>query len=70
MITDLKSVRENRSANQSRRIINCAAYNAVDKAEGDLENAFCQRYRPKELLAIAANEIEIPLMHFSTDCCS
>ena len=48
-------------------IINCAAYNEVDKAESDWETAFLiNAFGPKNL-AIIANELQIPLVHFSTD---
>jgi len=48
-------------------IINCAAYNEVDKAERDTETAFLVNgFGPKNL-AIMANQKQIPLAHFSTD---
>ncbi|MGV8104243.1 MAG: dTDP-4-dehydrorhamnose reductase [Mesotoga sp.] len=66
-ITDLKSVRETVLQTNPDAIINCAAYNAVDKAEEDWKNAFLVNAIGPKNLAIAANEIGIPLMHFSTD---
>jgi len=66
-ITDLKSVRVAASQTNPDAIINCAAYNAVDKAEEDWENAFLVNAIGPKNLAIAANERGIPLMHFSTD---
>jgi len=66
-ITDLKSVREIVSQNSPDAIINCAAYNAVDKAEEDWKNAFSVNAIGPKNLAIAASEHGIPLMHFSTD---
>jgi len=66
-ITDLKSVRETVSQTNPEAIINCAAYNTVDKAEEDWKNAFLVNAIGPKNLAIAANEIGIPLMHFSSD---
>lgn len=66
-ITDLKSVRETVLQTNPDAIINCAAYNAVDKAEEDWKNAFLVNAIGPKHLAIAADEREIPLMHFSTD---
>lgn len=48
-------------------IINCAAYNAVDKAETEWEKAYCVNgYGPK-YLAQAASKIDALLVHYSTD---
>lgn len=66
-ITDLKYVRETVLRTEPDAIINCAAYNAVDKAEEDWKNAFLVNAIGPKNLAIAANERGIPLMHFSTD---
>ena len=66
-ITYLKSVRETVLRTEPDAIINCAAYNAVDKAEEDWKNAFLVNAIGPKNLAIAANERGIPLMHFSTD---
>ncbi len=66
-ITDLKSVRETVLRTEPDAIVNCAAYNAVDKAEEDWKNAFLVNAIGPKNLAIAAGERGIPLMHFSTD---
>jgi len=66
-ITDLKSVRETFLRTTPDAIINCAAFNAVDKAEEDWKNAFLVNAIGPKNLAIAANERGVPLMHFSTD---
>jgi len=66
-ISDLKSVRETVLQTNPDAIINCAAYNAVDKAEEDWKNAFLVNAIGPKNLAIAASERGIPLMHFSTD---
>jgi len=48
-------------------IINCAAYNDVDEAERESEAAFLVNGFGAKNLAIMANQIQIPLVHFSTD---
>lgn len=66
-ITDLRDVREITDQIKPDAIINCAAYNAVDKAEEDWKNAFSVNAIGPKNLAITASESGIPLMHFSTD---
>ncbi|HON29265.1 MAG TPA: dTDP-4-dehydrorhamnose reductase, partial [Mesotoga infera] len=66
-ITDLKSIWGLVSSVSPDAIINCAAYNAVDRAEEDWKNAFSVNAIGPKNLAITANEFKIPLMHFSTD---
>jgi len=48
-------------------IINPAAYTAVDKAESEPEMAYQINVRAVEILAKKATELDIPLVHFSTD---
>ena len=48
-------------------IINPAAYTAVDKAESEAEIAHLINARVPEVLAEKAIELNIPLIHFSTD---
>jgi dTDP-4-dehydrorhamnose reductase len=48
-------------------IINPAAYTAVDKAESEPELAYLINVRAPEVLASMAAELDIPLIHFSTD---
>lgn len=48
-------------------IINCAAYNQVDKAEQDWKNAYLVNGLAVRNLAIAANEIDAEIIHYSTD---
>jgi dTDP-4-dehydrorhamnose reductase len=48
-------------------IINPAAYTAVDKAEADPEMAYQINVTAPEVLAEKATELNIPLVHFSTD---
>ena len=48
-------------------IINPAAYTAVDKAESELDLAYRINTLAPEVLAEKAIELDIPLIHFSTD---
>lgn len=48
-------------------IINPAAYTAVDKAESEPELAYQVNTLAPEVLADKAAELDIPLVHFSTD---
>lgn len=48
-------------------IINCAAYNQVDKAETDSSAAFAVNAEGARTLAMAARKLESKLLHFSTD---
>jgi len=48
-------------------IINPAAYTAVDKAESEPEIAHLMNVSAPEVLASMAAELDIPLVHFSTD---
>ncbi len=48
-------------------IINCAAYNAVDKAEKDIESAFTLNSDVPGFLARISHENNIRMIHISTD---
>jgi len=48
-------------------IINPAAYTAVDKAETEPDLAYQINVTAQEVLATMAHELDIPLIHFSTD---
>lgn len=48
-------------------VINCAAYTAVDKAEGDRDRAFAVNAEAPGHLARAAATRGIPIIHVSTD---
>jgi dTDP-4-dehydrorhamnose reductase len=48
-------------------IINPAAYTAVDRAESEPELAYQINTLAPEVLASMASELDIPLVHFSTD---
>jgi len=66
-ICDLAAVREALAAERPDALVNCSAYNAVDRAESDFEQARLVNAAGPGNLALAAEESGIPLMHFSTD---
>ena len=66
-ITDLEAVRSTVDETKPDILINCAAYNAVDKAEEDWETAYLVNGIGPRNLAIVCNEHDIPLVHYSTD---
>ena len=66
-ITNIDSVREFIKDKNIELIINCAAYNNVDKAEDDVE--LCTKlntYAPRDL-AVIAKEIDAEYITYSTD---
>lgn len=66
-ITDIEKVREFVKGKEIKYIINCAAYNNVDKAEEEI--GLCKRLNtvaPKNL-AMVAKEIEAIFVTYSTD---
>lgn len=66
-ITDLKAVREAVLTRKPEAVFNGAAYNDVDKAETDWEQAFLVNGIGPRNLAIVCEEAGIPLVAFSTD---
>ncbi len=50
-----------------QRVVNCAAYTAVDRAESEAEAAFAVNRDGAELVARACARASIPLCHISTD---
>jgi dTDP-4-dehydrorhamnose reductase len=66
-ITDRASVEAAIRAHQPGALINAAAYTAVDKAETDQEAAFAANETGPRILASAAREAGIPILHISTD---
>jgi dTDP-4-dehydrorhamnose reductase len=48
-------------------IINAAAYTNVDKAESEIEKAYKVNAEAPKVLAEKASELNIPMIHFSTD---
>jgi len=68
-ITNFQSVRSavREFCNEGDIIINCAAYNKVDLAETDCDAAVSVNVIGPRNLAVAANDRNCKLMHFSTD---
>ncbi|MGL4672112.1 dTDP-4-dehydrorhamnose reductase [Cetobacterium sp.] len=66
-ITDIDAVREFVKGKDIKLIINCAAYNNVDKAEEESEMCYkLNAYAPRDL-AIVAKEIGAEYVTYSTD---
>jgi dTDP-4-dehydrorhamnose reductase len=67
-ITSLNQLRQFTKENKDiTHIINCAAYNAVDKAEEEWEKAYRINGLGVRNLALISNEINAELIHYSTD---
>lgn len=66
-ITDKNSIKEFCQINSINVIINCAAYTAVDKAQSDEINADLVNRKAVKKLAIVSSELDIKLIHISTD---
>ena len=66
-IAELESVRQVAKEAQPCCVINTAAYTAVDKAESETQQAFAINRDGAENIARVCNELQIPLLHVSTD---
>jgi dTDP-4-dehydrorhamnose reductase len=66
-LTNLNAIRTFIDHTKPDIIINPAAYTAVDKAESEPEIAHFINVSAPEVLASMAAELDIPLVHFSTD---
>ena len=66
-ITSKDDIRNFCKTNNINVIINCAAYTAVDKAESDEINADLVNRKAVKKLSIIAKELNIKLIHISTD---
>ncbi|MFJ2363719.1 dTDP-4-dehydrorhamnose reductase [Pseudomonas sp. NPDC087697] len=66
-ISDRAQVREVLARIKPQLLINAAAYTAVDKAESEIERAYGVNRDGVAHLALAAEELGIPLLHISTD---
>ncbi|MCT7495575.1 dTDP-4-dehydrorhamnose reductase [Aliarcobacter cryaerophilus] len=66
-ITSKDSIRNFCQTNSINVIINCAAYTAVDKAESDELSADLVNRKAVKKLSIVAKELNIKLIHISTD---
>jgi dTDP-4-dehydrorhamnose reductase len=66
-LTDPDAIRHFIDQTKPDIIINPAAYTAVDKAESEPDLAYLINVTAPEVLAVKAAELDIPLVHFSTD---
>ena len=66
-IDDEAAVRRAVAANRPSVLFNCAAYNAVDKAESSPEPAMAVNARGPGVLAAVCREAGVRLVHFSTN---
>ncbi|MDD2888658.1 MAG: dTDP-4-dehydrorhamnose reductase [Aliarcobacter sp.] len=66
-ITSKDNIKSFCQENNINVIINCAAYTAVDKAESDTENADLINRKAVKKLALVSEELNIKLIHISTD---
>ena len=66
-LTNLSAIRTFIDQTRPDIIINPAAYTAVDKAESEPDLAYRINTLAPEVLASMAAELDIPLVHFSTD---
>lgn len=66
-ITSKDNIKAFCQINNINVIINCAAYTAVDKAESDIENADLVNRKAVKKLALISQELNIKLIHISTD---
>jgi dTDP-4-dehydrorhamnose reductase len=66
-LTNLNAIRQFIDQTKPDIIINPAAYSAVDKAESEPEIAHLINASAPEVLAAMSTELDIPLIHFSTD---
>lgn len=66
-LRDNEKIKEFFKSNRFDYIVNCAAYTAVDNAEGDAENAERINVDAVESIAIISKEQNSKLIHISTD---
>ncbi len=66
-VTDLAVVREAIEGLKPFLVINCAAYNHVDRAEREPHEAIAVNALGVRNLALVCEDLGIPLMHISTD---
>jgi dTDP-4-dehydrorhamnose reductase len=66
-ITDRGAVAEALSAPGLSAVVNCAAYTAVDRAESEREQAFAVNAEGAGIVARAAADRGLPVIHLSTD---
>ena len=67
-ITDANNLRQVIKQTQPDFVINTAAYTQVDLAESEIDSAYLVNQTGAANLAKTCQELDIPLLHFSTDC--
>ena len=67
-ITDVNNVRKVIDQTQPDFVINTAAYTQVDLAETEIDRAYLVNQTAVANLANICQQLDIPLLHFSTDC--
>jgi dTDP-4-dehydrorhamnose reductase len=66
-LSDAQAIRTFIDKTKPNIIINAAAYTDVDKAESDIELAHKVNTKTPRVLAEKASQLNIPMIHFSTD---
>jgi dTDP-4-dehydrorhamnose reductase len=66
-ITSLEALLRELGRSEVTHVINCAAYTDVDGAEKNRELAFLVNSRGAELVAVAARQLDLKVVHLSTD---
>lgn len=66
-ITDYGKLRAFAQNNPVSAIVNCSAYTAVDRAEDEPDRAFLINETGTENIATVARNLNVPLIHISTD---
>lgn len=66
-VSDLNQVRTVLTGAEAEGVINCAAYNWVDKAEDEPATAYAVNSLGPRHLALVCGELDLPLLHVSSD---
>src|SRR5262245_43126254 len=66
-LTDTARLREALTSRRPDIVINCAAYNFVDRAESEPDVAFAVNARAVRDVAMICRDLDCTLVHFSTD---
>ena len=67
LASDSKAIANAIAAARPDAVVSAAAYTAVDKAEDEPELAYAINARGAGAIARAANDLDVPLVHLSTD---
>jgi dTDP-4-dehydrorhamnose reductase len=66
-LTNPVALREELASHRPDFVVNCAAYNFVDRAESEPETAFAVNAWGARQLALICRQLDATLVHFSTD---